>query len=144
MNIQISQNIQQECGLVLADATQLHQIGMNLITNAYHAVEDKGGQIHVQVNDVLLGDDATAQMAIHPGKYAMLSVTDNGVGIPKEHLAKIYTFGFTTRKNGHGFGLHSSANTAKELGGSLHTASDGPGKGATFTLELPASKSAAR
>ena len=61
---------------------------------------------------------------------------DNGVGIPKENLTRIFSHGFTTRKNGHGFGLHSSALAAKELGGALSVHSDGPGKGATFTLVL--------
>lgn len=64
-------------------------------------------------------------------------VTDNGLGITQENLTRIFNFGFTTKKQGHGFGLHSSALAAKELGGSLSAASDGPGKGATFILELP-------
>ena len=66
-----------------------------------------------------------------------LVVGDNGVGIPKENLERIFAHGFTTRKTGHGFGLHSAANAAKELGGSLSVRSDGPGRGAEFTLELP-------
>jgi signal transduction histidine kinase len=66
-----------------------------------------------------------------------ISVIDNGVGIKPENLGRIFEHGFTTRKNGHGFGLHSGAIAAKELGGSLTARSDGPGRGATFTLELP-------
>jgi signal transduction histidine kinase len=65
-------------------------------------------------------------------------VRDNGVGIPAENFARIFTFGFTTRKDGHGFGLHSSVNAANELGGTLRGESGGPGQGAVFTLELPA------
>jgi signal transduction histidine kinase len=65
-------------------------------------------------------------------------VSDNGEGIPAENMTKIFTHGFTTKKDGHGFGLHSGANAAKELGGCLTARSDGPGKGAEFTLELPA------
>jgi two-component system NtrC family sensor kinase len=64
-------------------------------------------------------------------------VSDNGVGIAPENLMKIFQHGFTTRAGGHGFGLHSSANTANELGGSLVAHSDGLEKGATFILELP-------
>jgi signal transduction histidine kinase len=64
-------------------------------------------------------------------------VTDNGVGIAPENLARIFAFGYTTKKAGHGFGLHSSANAAKEMGGSLVARSEGPGQGATFVLELP-------
>jgi two-component system NtrC family sensor kinase len=65
-------------------------------------------------------------------------LSDNGVGIPEANLTKIFNHGFTTRKKGgHGFGLHSGALAAKEMGGALKAYSDGPGKGATFTLELP-------
>jgi signal transduction histidine kinase len=64
-------------------------------------------------------------------------VTDNGVGIAPENLARVFNHGFTTRKGGHGFGLHSGALAAKEMGGSLTAHSDGIGRGATFTLELP-------
>jgi two-component system NtrC family sensor kinase len=63
-------------------------------------------------------------------------VRDNGIGIPPENLTKIFNHGFTTKKDGHGFGLHSGANAAKEMGGNLTGHSDGPGKGAEFTLEL--------
>jgi signal transduction histidine kinase len=66
-----------------------------------------------------------------------MQVADNGMGITQENLTLIFQYGFTTRKSGHGFGLHSCALTAKELGGSLTASSDGPGFGATFTLELP-------
>jgi signal transduction histidine kinase len=67
----------------------------------------------------------------------MIAVIDTGVGIPPENLERIFNHGFTTRKDGHGFGLHSSALAAKELGGSLSAASAGRGRGATFTLTLP-------
>jgi signal transduction histidine kinase len=66
------------------------------------------------------------------------SVTDNGVGIPPENLRLIFSQGFTTRKEGHGFGLHSGVSAAKELGGSLSVHSEGAGRGSTFTLEIPA------
>jgi signal transduction histidine kinase len=66
-----------------------------------------------------------------------IEVADNGMGIPAENLVRIFSHGFTTRKNGHGFGLHSGALAAKEMGGVLLVHSDGPGKGATFTLDLP-------
>ena len=66
-----------------------------------------------------------------------LSVTDNGIGISPENRTRIFAHGFTTKTDGHGFGLHSGALAAKEMGGSLTMFSDGPNKGATFTLELP-------
>ncbi|HYG35278.1 MAG TPA: ATP-binding protein [Clostridia bacterium] len=59
------------------------------------------------------------------------------MGISAENLSRICEHGFTTKKDGHGFGLHSGAIAAKELGGALTVHSDGPGKGATFSLELP-------
>jgi signal transduction histidine kinase len=64
-------------------------------------------------------------------------VTDTGCGIPKENLTKIFSHGFTTRRDGHGFGLHSSALAAHQMGGSLFVNSEGAGHGASFTLELP-------
>ncbi|HEY1313813.1 MAG TPA: ATP-binding protein, partial [Steroidobacteraceae bacterium] len=66
-----------------------------------------------------------------------VGVIDNGVGIAPENMHRLFTHGFTTRASGHGFGLHSGALAAQELGGTLSVKSDGPGRGATFTLELP-------
>lgn len=70
-----------------------------------------------------------------------LSISDNGIGVHSDNLNKIFTHGFTTKKSGHGFGLHSSANYVKEMGGKIKVSSDGPGKGATFTLSFPKVKS---
>ena len=67
----------------------------------------------------------------------VVSVADNGIGIGAENLTRIFTHGFTTRKDGHGFGLHSGHLAAREMGGTLRVQSDGPGRGAIFTLELP-------
>jgi len=69
-----------------------------------------------------------------------ISVIDNGIGIPAENLIRIFNHGFTTKKNGHGFGLHSGALTAKELGGTLTAFSEGTGWGSEFTLEIPLQK----
>jgi sensor domain CHASE-containing protein len=66
-----------------------------------------------------------------------IEVSDNGMGIKREHLVQMFTLGFTTKSTGHGFGLHASANAATEMGGSLTASSDGPGEGATFSLTLP-------
>jgi signal transduction histidine kinase len=68
---------------------------------------------------------------------ARVTISDNGVGIPPENLERIFTHGFTTKKDGHGFGLRNCVVAAGEMGGSLTVHSDGPGQGATFTLEIP-------
>jgi PAS domain S-box-containing protein len=102
------------------------QILVNLIRNAKYACEDSGRA------DRCL----TLRVRASAGR-ASITVLDNGVGIPAENLTRIFNHGFTTRQQGHGFGLHSGALAARELGGSLTAASDGPGTGAQFTLELP-------
>jgi signal transduction histidine kinase len=102
------------------------QILVNLLRNAKHACQDSDrpdGRMTVRVAN---GDG-----------WIKISVIDNGVGIPPENLTRIFNHGFTTRKDGHGFGLHSGALAAKEMGGSLTVHSDGPGQGAAFTLALP-------
>ena len=109
-----------------ADKHKLMQILVNLVRNAKQACAESG-RTGKQITVRLTGHDRRVQIAIQ----------DNGVGIPAENLALIFSQGFTTRKDGHGFGLHSAALAAKELGGSLSVQSDGPGHGATFTLELP-------
>ncbi len=110
--------------------TEKHKVLMilvNLISNAKYAMEDSPeAQRSVTVRLELAGS----------GKVR-LEVSDKGVGIAPEMMARIFEYGFTTRQEGHGFGLHSSALAAQELGGSLSARSDGPGQGATFTLELP-------
>lgn len=73
-----------------------------------------------------------------------IEVRDNGQGIAQENLARIFAHGFTTKRDGHGFGLHFSANAARELGGTLHAESEGLGQGATFVLELPVGREEAR
>jgi signal transduction histidine kinase len=72
------------------------------------------------------------------GNGIKLEVLDNGVGITSPNLSKVFNHGFTTKRHGHGFGLHNSANAAQHLEGSLTASSDGDGKGARFTLRLPA------
>jgi len=102
------------------------QILVNLVRNAKHACQDSDR----------LDKRLTLRVTAGEGRVR-ISVTDNGVGVPPGNLTRIFNHGFTTRKDGHGFGLHSGALAAKEMGGSLTVQSDGPGQGATFTLELP-------
>ncbi|AMZ71260.1 histidine kinase [Pseudomonas fluorescens] len=79
----------------------------------------------------------TFSVSLVDGAVLRITVADNGNGIAPEHLKRIFTHGFTTRKDGHGFGLHSCALAAQEMGGSLTVHSDGVGQGATFTLDIP-------
>jgi PAS domain S-box-containing protein len=109
------------------------QVLVNLVRNACDALKESGRPDKRLVLGLRRGPNGCVQ----------LSVRDNGVGIKSENMVRIFEFGFTTKPNGHGFGLHSSALAAKELGGALLAQSDGPGQGATFTLELPCAPAAA-
>ena len=112
--------------LMNAEKHKILQILVNLIRNAKYACDESGQE------DKRL----TVRVANGDGRVK-ISVIDNGVGIPPENLTRIFNHGFTTRKGGHGFGLHSGALAAREMGGSLTVQSGGPGRGAAFTLELP-------
>jgi C4-dicarboxylate-specific signal transduction histidine kinase len=115
---------------VMVDKHKVLQILINVVRNAKYAVSEtsrRGKKVIVRVT----GHGHNSQQRVQ------ISVTDNGVGIAPENLARIFAHGFTTKRDGHGFGLHSAALAAKEMGGSLVAQSDGPDKGATFTLELP-------
>jgi len=116
----------EEVPAITVDKHRVVQILVNLIRNAKYACEDSGRsdkRITIRVTRCALG--------------VAIAVVDNGVGIPTENMTRIFSHGFTTRPGGHGFGLHSAALAAQELKGSLRVASDGPGCGATFRLELP-------
>jgi signal transduction histidine kinase len=103
------------------------QILVNLMRNAQHACSvSKRTDRRLTVRVGLQGD-----------KRVIITILDNGIGISAENLPRIFNHGFTTRRGGHGFGLHSGALAAQELGGALSVQSDGPGKGAEFRLELP-------
>ena len=115
-----------ETPLVLTDKHKVLQILVNVINNAKHACNDSGKP-----------DKQIILRVVNENERVKISVIDNGVGIPAENMTRIFNYGFTTRKDGHGFGLHNGALAAKEIGGSLAAFSEGPGRGATFTLELP-------
>ncbi|MGO8696704.1 MAG: two-component system sensor histidine kinase NtrB [Limisphaerales bacterium] len=112
--------------MINVDKHRVLQILINLIRNAVYACEESGRA------DKCL----TLRAANADGRIKFL-VADNGVGIPAENLTRIFNHGFTTRKDGHGFGLHSGALAARAMGGDLRAESDGPARGASFTLELP-------
>jgi C4-dicarboxylate-specific signal transduction histidine kinase len=109
------------------DRHKVLMILINLVSNAKYAMDETPEE-----NRVL-----TVRMESPSAGCVHISVQDNGMGIAPEMRTRIFQHGFTTRQEGHGFGLHSSALAAQELGGSLTVHSDGPKRGATFTLELP-------
>jgi two-component system, NtrC family, sensor kinase len=125
--IELVRDFAENIPLVRVDRHKVLQILINLLRNAKYAMDAQSGQAKRLVARVGLGS---------PDKVR-ITIADNGVGIAPEHLTRIFNHGFTTKKDGHGFGLHSGANAAKEMGGTLTAHSDGPGKGAEFTLELP-------
>src|SRR5207244_4321052 len=94
--------------------------------NAKYALDEVPGDRHLDLSVKTNGNG-----------LIRVSVGDNGMGIKPENISRIFSHGFTTRKTGHGFGLHSGFLAAQEMGGALSVHSDGTGKGATFTLELP-------
>jgi NO-binding membrane sensor protein with MHYT domain len=115
---------------VLLDKHLVLQILVNLLSNAKQALEGVSERAHrITMRLGPVADSSQAKVRIE--------VEDNGEGITAENLARLFRHGFTTRKGGHGFGLHSSALAAQTMGGTLTARSDGPGRGATFTLELP-------
>ena len=116
--------------LVSVNRHKVLQILVNLLSNAKYAVD----QAAVENKRLVLS------VALDGNNRVSISVQDNGIGIAPENLTRIFSHGFTTKKEGHGFGLHSGALAAKEMGGALYAQSDGAGRGATFTLELPISE----
>jgi C4-dicarboxylate-specific signal transduction histidine kinase len=125
-DVQVIRRYDPQAPEINVDKQKVLQILVNLVQNAKHACEESGRQ------------EKRLTIGVANGEQRLkISVSDNGVGIPAQNLTRIFNHGFTTRKHGHGFGLHSGALAARELGGALLVQSDGPGKGATFTLELP-------
>jgi two-component system, LuxR family, sensor kinase FixL len=112
---------------ILLDRHKLLQILLNLLSNARHALLDS------ERHDKLI----TIRLAALPDDRLRIQVADNGQGITPEHLTRMFTQGFTTKTDGHGFGLHISALAAIEMAGTLSCESEGAGRGATFTIDLP-------
>ncbi|MBF0203561.1 MAG: response regulator [Desulfamplus sp.] len=136
--IEIRKNIKQECGLIKADPTQIHQVIMNLATNAYHAMEENGGIMTISLKEVELDDQNALNLSIKKGLYACLTVSDTGTGIPEYVKEKIFDPFFTTKEQGKGTGIGLSVvqGIVKNAGGSIHLKSE-VGKGTEFTIYFP-------
>jgi len=117
---------------IRVDRHKVLQILINLIRNAKYALDD----VERIDKKLIVSISALNERFVH------IIVADNGIGIPAENLTRVFAHGFTTRKGGHGFGLHSGANAARSMGGAITVASPGIGRGATFTLELPIASTA--
>jgi PAS domain S-box-containing protein len=115
----------RELPVVVTDRHKLLQIMVNLISNARDAIEAGAGASRILV-----------KLAID-GSHAQLTIEDSGIGMSEEVLARLWHFGFTTKKDGHGFGLHSSAIAAQEIGATLTAHSNGIGQGSRFVLRIP-------
>ncbi|GAB6907705.1 hypothetical protein JCM12296A_35420 [Desulfosarcina cetonica] len=137
-NIEIALEVDQDCGLVMADPTQVHQIGMNLITNAYHAVEAAGGRITIRLKNARIAADDQMARSLPPGPYALLSIADTGIGISPAVMDKIFEPYFTTKAQGKGTGLGLAVvyGIVKEHNGDIKVDSL-LGKGTTFRVYLP-------
>ena len=117
--------------LIRVDRHKVLQILINLIRNAKYALD----AVHRVDKRITISLSAPTENTVR------IVVADNGIGISAENLTRIFAHGFTTREDGHGFGLHSGAIAARSMGGSLQVHSEGTGQGASFTLELPAAPS---
>ncbi|MBF0118679.1 MAG: response regulator [Desulfobacterales bacterium] len=126
--IQIKHRIDSKCGFVLANPTQIHQIALNLITNAFHAMEEKGGVLEVKLENINLNN----------ANYICLTVSDTGVGIEKSIIDKIFDPYFTTKEKGKGTGLGLSIvyGIVKKYGGDITVVSE-TNKGSIFKVYLP-------
>ncbi len=136
--IAIEENV-ADCGMVMADPTQVHQVLMNLCTNAYHAMRETGGELSVSLSVVDLSPkDYLDNLALEPGPHVKLSVRDTGCGMPKELLERIFEPYFTTKKQGEGTGLGLSVvhGIVQSHHGHLTVYSE-QGKGTEFHVYLP-------
>ncbi len=136
--IEISEDIQPDCGLIFADPTQIHQVAMNIITNAFHAVESKGGKITIRIKEVDTKADLLIEEPLANKRYVLLSISDTGCGIPSNIRDKIFEPYFTTKAQGKGTGLGLAVvyGIIKEHKGDIKVYSEA-GKGTTFNIYLP-------
>ncbi len=137
--IEINQDITSATGLILADPTQLHQILMNLCTNAFHAMEETGGNLGISLKEVTLSTaDLVHEPNVEAGTFVQLSISDSGPGIPLEIKKDIFNPYFTTKETGKGTGMGLSIvhGIVKSYGGFISLYSE-PGEGTAFHVFIP-------
>lgn len=137
--IEIRQNIEPSCGNILAEPTQIHQVLLNLCTNAAQAMDEEGGILQVDLTSVELGTgNLLKEPSLKPGPYIHLAVKDNGMGIDKKHLARIFDPYFTTKDvgKGSGMGLAVVIGIIKSHDGMI-TVQSRPGEGTVFNVYFP-------
>lgn len=138
--IEIRQDIATQA-LVLADPTQIHQLMMNLCTNAYHAMETTGGVLAVSLKEKKITQAQTLGGEIAPGRYVVLGISDTGSGMDDETKKRIFEPYFTTKEQGKGTGLGLAVvhGIVKDLQGQITIDSE-PGRGTIFNVLLPAAE----
>ncbi|MDA8133624.1 MAG: PAS domain S-box protein [Desulfobacteraceae bacterium] len=139
--ISIRQDLAADCGAVTADPTQIHQLLMNLTTNAFHAMEESGGTLFVRLQEIELGEEDRINPDLVPGAYACLTVADTGMGMNEAVMNRIFDPFFTTKENGKGTGLGLSVvhGIVTGMKGAVQVYSE-PGKGTEFHVYLPVIK----
>ncbi|MCF6247824.1 MAG: ATP-binding protein [Desulfobacula sp.] len=139
--IEIKQHIDPECGVVKADPTQIHQVVMNLTTNAYHAMEGVGGELRVSLAEIEIKEQDGISFDAAPGAYACLKVADTGKGMNEKLKQKIFDPFFTTKEKGKGTGMGLSVvhGIVKSMEGTIQVYSE-PGKGTEFKVYFPIEK----
>ena len=138
-NIEIKQELDENCGTVMADATQMHQIIMNLCTNAYHAMMRNGGVLSIRLDKINVGSgQIDSGLKIQKGTYVRLTVSDTGHGMDKRTVKRIFEPFFTKKEVGSGSGLGLSVvhGIVTNYNGSIEVESE-PGKGSVFRIYLP-------
>jgi signal transduction histidine kinase/ActR/RegA family two-component response regulator len=138
-NIEIKQELDKECGTVLADSTQMHQIIMNLCTNAYHAMMGNGGVLTVRLDKKKLGaKQFNGSAKMQKGTYLRLTITDTGHGMDKQTMERIFEPFFTKKEVGSGSGLGLSVvhGIVSNYNGTIVVKSE-PGEGSSFIIYLP-------
>ncbi len=138
VTIEINHTIDPKCAMVMADPIQIHQLAMNLINNAYHAMKATGGKMEIRLENIMIEAGDPVGLSLSPGNYVCLTVTDTGHGMDSETLSKIFVPYFTTKERGEGTGLGLAVvhGIVKKFNGEIKVDSK-VGQGSRFRIYLP-------